>query len=330
MKDIYDVIIIGSGPAAYTAATYTSRSFLKTLIISGPELGGQLITTTVVENFPGFPDGIPGPELMIRMKDQAAKFGTTILLETAISIKKVDNNFIIKTEKADYETRSVVIATGANVRKLGIPSEETFRGKGVCYCATCDGFFFKDKDIVVVGGGDTAMEEATFLTKFATRVTIIHRRDEFKATQFLVDKAKKNPKITFLTNKVVEEFIGNQKLESVRLKDIKTGKIDDFKTHGAFIAIGHIPVTEFVKGFIELDEKGYVITRDMQQETSDRKEKEDKSNSLLLFNTATSVEGIFAAGDCADSIYRQAIVAAGTGAQAAMDAQTWLVEYGKM
>ena len=301
---IYDVIIIGSGPAGYTAALYTSRAFLKTLIIAGLEPGGQLTTTTEVENFPGFPKGILGPQLMLDMKAQAQRFGTEIRQEIVTKIEKNKKMFVVKTEGASYETKTVIVATGASAMYLGLPSEKTFAGKGVSACATCDGFFFRGKNVVVVGGGDTAMEEANFLTTFATRVTIIHRRDGFRASPIMLARAKKNPKITMLTNKIIEEILGDSAVTGVRLKDVGTGKVEIYPTQGVFLAIGHKPNTDFLKDIMTLDKKGYVN----------------------VAGTATNVPGIFAAGDCVDFHYRQAVVAAGMGCMAALDVQKYLEE----
>jgi thioredoxin reductase (NADPH) len=346
--NIYDVIIIGSGPAGYTAAIYTSRAFLKTLIISGPQPGGQLTTTTEVENFPGFPDGIPGPELLQKMKAQAEKFGAEIVTDVISNIKNKISNLQIKDKKEKtiftltgsngiYEGRSVIVATGASAKTLGIPSEEKFRGKGISYCATCDGFFFRNKNVAVLGGGDTAMEEATFLTRFAEKVTIIHRREGFRAGPIMVDRARKNPKISFFLNKQVVEFYGEDVLRGVRLKNSrtnethKTNTTQDIAFDGVFVAIGHTPATEFLKNTIELDEKGYIITFNRLAEdyfrgirdVSPEKFKKIKS-APSLFSTHTSIRGIFAAGDCVDAHYRQGIVAAGMGCQAAIDAEKYL------
>ena len=305
---MYDVLIIGSGPAGYTAAVYTSRAFLKTLLISGFVPGGQLTTTTDVDNFPGFPKGIMGPQLMTDMGEQAKRFGTEIITDAVTTIKKLqDETFTVTTGNAEYQTKSIIIATGASAKELGTPGEEQYRGKGISYCATCDGFFFKDKKIIVVGGGDTAMEEATFLTKFTTHVTILHRREEFRASAIMLEKAKKDPKISFMTNTVIESFLGDVKLTGVKLKHTVTNEVTDMPIDGVFAAIGHTPATGFLKGVIELDEKGYVITKRAE-----------------VIQTATSVDGIFAAGDCVDTRYRQGIVAAGQGAMAAIDAERWL------
>lgn len=310
---MYDVIILGSGPAGLTGAIYTSRAFLKTLLISGNQPGGQLTTTTDVDNFPGFSEGIKGPAVMEEMKKQATRFGASAesdvisniqILPMSNTTNKDKNYFKVIGQNGSYEGRAVIVATGAAAQYLGLPSEQRLMGKGVSACATCDGFFFRGKDVVVIGGGDTAMEEATFLTTFATKVTIIHRREEFRASPIMLDQAKKNPKISFLTNKTVEEILGESVVTGVRLKDNKTGRREEVKTDGVFLAIGHKPSTDFLKGIVALDEKGYIVVKE----------------------TATSVPGIFAAGDCVDHRYRQAIVAAGMGCMAAIDAQHWLEE----
>lgn len=325
---MYDVIIIGSGPAGYTAALYTSRAFLKTALFTGTQIGGQPTTTTEIDNFPGFPKGILGSQLMVDMEEQAKRFGTEVKQLSAISCQPSDKTFIVKTEGEQFETRSVIVATGATAMYLGLPSETTFAGKGVSACATCDGFFFRGKEVVVVGGGDTAMEEATFLTRFATKVTIIHRRDEFRASAIMLDRAKKDPKITFLTNREVVEIYGDSAVSGVKLRDTTNRKdmshttdmIEDYRTDGVFLAIGHRPNTEFLKGFVELDEKGYVIIKSQNAELNDQ----TALNSKILPQTETSVKGVFAAGDCVDARYRQAIVAAGQGCMAAIDAEKYL------
>ncbi len=314
---MYDVIILGTGPAGYTAALYTSRAFLTTLMLTGPQDGGQLTTTTEVDNYPGFPKGIQGPELMEDLKAQVVRFGTEIRLESGSRVQGLGSGkgFLIETaEKNKYEAKAIIVATGASAKYLGLPSEQRLMGKGVSACATCDGFFFKGKEVVVVGGGDTVMEEATFLTKFATKVTIIHRREEFRASAIMLERANKNPKITFMTNKTVEEVLGESSVTGVKLKDAKTGEVSEYPAQGFFLAIGHQPNTGFLKDTLEVDEKGYIVVQ--------------KTNSPLEPQTRTSVEGIFAAGDCVDPRYRQAVVAAGMGCQAAMDAEKWLEEQG--
>ncbi len=307
---VYDVVILGSGPAGYTAALYASRAFLKTLIVTGLEVGGQLTTTTEVENYPGFPKGIMGPQLMLDMKSQVTRFGTEIQQKTVTKVEKKGESFVVIADGGPYEAKTIIVATGASAMYLGLPSEKKLAGKGVSACATCDGFFFRGKDVVVIGGGDTAMEEANFLTTFATKVTIIHRRDAFRASPIMLERAKKNPKITMLTNKVVEEILGHTAVTGVRIKDTVTGSVEDFATQGVFLAIGHKPNTDFLKDFIPLDPKGYVTVHGLRKPGD--------------FHTATNVPGIFAAGDCVDFQYRQAVVAAGMGCMAAMDAQKYL------
>lgn len=311
---MYDVIIIGSGPAGYTAALYTSRAFLKTLIFTGIQEGGQLATTTEVENFPGFPKGITGPQLMTDMKVQVERFGTQIQVSEVSKVSKGSNGntFVVIAGEKEYEARAVIIATGASAQYLGLPSEKKFAGRGVSACATCDGFFFRGKEVVVVGGGDTAMEEANFLTTFATKVTIIHRRGGFRASPIMLARAKKNPKITMLTNKIIEEIVGDTAVTGVRIKDVATGQRTTYKTQGVFLAIGHTPNTEFLKDVLTLDQKGYIRIHGMQKPGD--------------YHTATNVPGIFAAGDCVDFQYRQAAVAAGMGCMAALDVQKYLEE----
>jgi thioredoxin reductase (NADPH) len=337
----YDVVIIGSGPAGYTAALYTSRAFLKTLVLTGIQPGGQLTTTTEVDNYPGFPNGINGTELVENMKKQVERFGTTVVSDSISNIKyqsaswrtniqskdqKDHEIFSVTGEKSMYEGRSVIIATGAMAKYLGIPSEQTYMGKGVSACATCDGFFYRGKEVVVIGGGDTAMEEATFLTTFAPKVTIIHRSETLRASAVMLDRAKKNSKISFLLNKTVEEITGDTSVKAICLKDTKTGKLEEVKTEGVFLAIGHTPSTAFLKGVVELDAKGYVLVKQLSaiSQQSSAVRGEQLRNPMLGAQTETSVPGIFAAGDCADPRYRQAIVAAGMGCMAALDAQHYL------
>jgi thioredoxin reductase (NADPH) len=301
----YDVIIIGSGPAGYTAGVYTSRANLSTLIISGTLPGGQLMTTSEVENYPGFPNGIFGPELMMNMRQQAERFGAVIVDDEVLKVDFKKRPFTITTHAETYNAEATLVCTGASPRKLGIPAEQQFSGRGVSYCATCDGPFFKGEDIVVVGGGDTAMEEATFLTKFGKSVRIVHRRDYLRASKILQQKALENPKIEFIWNNVVADIKGNNKISTILVKDINTGKERTIDTGGLFVAIGHEPNTAIFKGQLELDDKGYVV---------------------LKQHTRTSVEGVFAAGDVHDHRYRQAVTAAGFGCMAAIDVEKWLSE----
>ena len=301
----YDVLIIGSGPAGYTAGVYASRAKLTTLIISGTLPGGQLMTTSEVENYPGFPSGIFGPELMMNMRQQSERFGTTILDDEVVKVNFKKKPFTITTHSETYTAKSVIVCTGASPRKLGIPSEQQFSGRGVSYCATCDGPFFKGEDIVVVGGGDTALEEAMFLTKFGKSVKVVHRRDYLRASKILQEKAKENPKIEFLWNNVVSDIKGEKKIATVIVKNIAGGRETTLSAGGLFVAIGHEPNTSIFKGQLELDDKGYVLLKD---------------------HTRTSVEGAFAAGDVHDHRYRQAVTAAGFGCMAALDVERWLSE----
>ncbi|HSA75621.1 MAG TPA: thioredoxin-disulfide reductase [Candidatus Nitrosocosmicus sp.] len=301
----FDVAIVGSGPAGYTASIYTSRAKLKTIIISGSLPGGQLMTTTEVENFPGFPNCITGPELMINMQQQSERFGTKIEVDEVTSVDFKNRPFKIYTGSAEYLADSVLISTGASPRKLGLKSEGDFSGKGVSYCATCDGPFFRNQEIIVVGGGDTALEEATFLTKFGKSVKIVHRRDELRASKILQERAFENPKIEFIWNSAVVNIKGQSKVDAVTIKDINTGQETVLNAGGLFVAIGHEPNTAIFKGQIDLDERGYI---------------------LLKNYTKTNIEGVFAAGDVHDHRYRQAITAAGFGCMAALDIEKWLSE----
>ena len=300
-----DLAIIGSGPAGYTAGIYASRASLKPVLFEGLESGGQLMLTTDVENYPGFDSGIMGPDLMQIFKKQAERFGTEIKTETINSIKKIDGGFSLKSAKNSYEFKSVIISSGASAKWLDIKGEKELQGHGVSACATCDGFFFKEKEVIVVGGGDSAMEEALFLTKFAKKVYIVHRRDSFRASKIMQDRALGNDKIEVLWNKEMTEIHGSESVESVSLADTKDGSSSEVNIDGVFMAIGHTPNVDFLDGLVELDEKGYVKTG-------------------FTTETSTSVPGVFAAGDVADSIYRQAVTAAGTGCQAAIDAERWL------
>ncbi len=301
----YDIIILGSGPAGLTAAIYTSRARLKTLVLSGSLPGGQLMTTSEVENFPGFPKGIFGPELMMNIREQAGRFGANIVDDSATQVDFKHKPFRVLTTDNEYEANAVIISTGASPRKLGVKGEEELGGKGVSYCATCDGPFFKGQDLIVVGGGDSAMEEAIFLTKFAKSVQIVHRRDKLRASKILQDHALSNSKIKFVWNSVIKEIKGDGKVSSVVIQNLKDDEEVEVKCGGIFIAIGHEPNTSIFKGQLELDEQGYVKVRD---------------------HTKTNVEGIFAAGDVHDSRYRQAVTAAGLGCMAALDAEKYLQE----
>ena len=309
MSDLRDVVIIGSGPAGYTAAIYLGRAGYRPLVIAGALTpGGQLVNTTEVENFPGFPDGILGPDLMDNMRKQAEKFGAEIIWDDVVSVT-VDVASGTKTVTLDqgdiYQARVVVVATGSQYRKLGVPGESEFSGKGVSYCATCDGFFFRDKPIVVIGGGDSAFEEADFLSRFGSSVTLIHRRDSFRASQIMVERAKNNPKIDFVLNSVIEEINGNDNgVNSISIRNLKNESMEVISANGVFVAIGHTPSTTFLDGVVDRDEAGYIRVEGA--------------------STRTSAPGIFAAGDCVDSVYRQAISAAGMGCRAALDAQSYL------
>jgi thioredoxin reductase (NADPH) len=303
----YKVIIVGSGPAGLTAAIYSARANLEPLLLHGPLPMGQLTTTTDVENFPGFPDGIMGPELMQNMEDQAKRFGAAIKMETVTSLSLDKRPFSLSTEKEQYTCESLILATGANPRYLGIPGERDLLGYGVSTCATCDGAFFRDKVICVVGGGDSACEEASFLSRFASKLYLIHRRDELRASKIMQDRVFANPKIEVIWNTLVESVHGNVKdgVTSIVLKDVVSGEERDFSTSALFVAIGHVPNSKLVAGVVDLDENGYIIPA--------------KAHS-----TSTSIPGLFACGDVQDHVYRQAITAAGSGCMAALEAERFL------
>lgn len=312
----HNLIIIGSGPAGYTAAIYAARAELKPILfegqVAGGQPGGQLMLTTDVENFPGFPTGIMGPDLMIEMKKQAERFGTEIISKDVTSVDFSSRPFLVTSGDDAYYANSVIICTGAQAKWLGVPGEQTFQGRGVSACATCDGFFFKDKHVVVVGGGDAAMEEANFLTRFASKLTLLIRSDVLRASKIMQDRVKANPKIEIMWNTEVAEVVGDApstgsgqgKMTGLKLKNNKSGEITDFAADGLFVAIGHKPNTELFQGKLDLDPVGYIVTQ--------------------AHSTATSVEGVYAGGDVADHVYRQAISAAGTGCMAALDAERYL------
>jgi thioredoxin reductase (NADPH) len=304
MTDVRDLIIVGSGPAGYTAALYAARANLAPLVLKGVDAGGQLMLTTDVENYPGFADGILGPELMDQLEKQAARFGAEILPVHVTRVDLASRPFGVWAGDQEWRARTLIVATGATARWLGVPGEDKLRGRGVSACATCDGFFFRDRDLLVVGGGDTAMEEAMFLTKFASSVKIIHRRDSFRASPIMAQRALSHPKIEVVWNSVVEEILGEGSVTGVRLKDTVTAESREIPTDGVFMGIGHDPNTSLFVGQLDLDRDGYVIVDEP--------------------GTATSVHGVFAAGDVADTTYKQAVTAAGMGCKAAMDAERLL------
>lgn len=302
-----NVIIIGSGPAGLTAAIYTARANLKPLVFEGYQPGGQLMITTEVENFPGFKEGIMGPELMDILREQAERFGAEFISSEVTRVELSKEKKIVWDEDDAYEAETVIISTGATANLLGLESEKRLMGRGVSACATCDGFFFKDKEICVIGGGDSAMEEANYLTRFASKVYLIHRRDQFRASKIMIKKAEENPKIQFVLNSGVEEILGDEKVTGIKLKNTKTGEIFDLKLDGVFVAIGHTPNTTIFKEQVEIDSKGYIVT--------------GKERSK---QTATNIGGVFACGDVQDPYYRQAISAAGSGCAAALDAERYI------
>jgi thioredoxin reductase (NADPH) len=306
-QKVHDVIVIGSGPAGYTAAVYTARAELSPVVFEGTSFGGALMTTTEVENFPGFRNGIMGPELMDEMREQALRFGADLQMEDVESVAlEGPVKRVVTAGGETYLARAVILAMGAAARYLGVPGEQELLGRGVSACATCDGFFFKDQDIAVVGGGDSAMEEATFLTRFARSVTLIHRRDEFRASKIMLERARANEKITFLTNTTVVAVEGDTTVTGLRVRNVVTGEESTLPVTGVFVAVGHDPRSELVRDVVDVDPEGYVLVQGR--------------------STATSLPGVFAAGDLVDRTYRQAITAAGSGCAAAIDAERWLAD----
>jgi thioredoxin reductase (NADPH) len=298
-----ELIIIGGGPAGYTAALYAARANLQPLVIEGFQWGGQLMITSDVENYPGYPEGVLGPEMMKDFRRQAERFGAEFISDDVTRVDFSERPFKVYVGDEEYRSQAVIVATGANARQLGLESERGLQGRGVSYCAVCDAAFFREKNIVVVGGGDSAMEEATFLTKFADKVTVVHRRDDFRASQIMLDRARANDKIEWVTNAVVDKVVGETGVTGVDVRDVNTNEITEIPAQGLFVAIGHDPNTKLFAGQLDMDEHGYLLTHD---------------------GTATNVEGVFAAGDVVDHTYRQAITAAGMGSMAALDAERWL------
>jgi len=304
MAEERPLVIVGSGPAGLTAAVYGARANLRPIVIEGLAAGGQLMLTTDVENYPGFPDGIMGPELMTKFREQAARFGADFVTADAERVELGDPPFGVFVDGNEYRGESLIISTGATARMLGLDAEARLLGHGVSTCATCDGFFFRDRALAVVGGGDSAVEEAIFLTKFATKVTLVHRRDELRASKILADRVLANPKIEVRWNSVVEDIVGNGQVEGIRLRDVETDARSDLDVGGVFVAIGHDPTTGLFRDQLDCDENGYIVT--------------------APDSTATSVDGVFAAGDVQDHVYRQAVTAAGSGCMAAIEAERWL------
>jgi thioredoxin reductase (NADPH) len=302
------MIIIGGGPAGYTAALYAARADLEPLVIEGMTFGGQLMITSEVENYPGFTDGIMGPQLMLEFRAQAERFGAEFLTDDVTRVDLSERPFRIYVGDDEFLAETVIVSTGATARQLGLPSEQRLQGKGVTYCAVCDAAFYRDREVIVVGGGDSAMEEALFLTKFANKVTIVHRRDDFRAANIMIDRARANEKIEFVTNTVVEEVLGGDKMTGVVLRDTRTGETSELPADGMFVAIGHDPTTKLFLDQLDHDEAGYLVTQPG--------------------TTATNIPGVFAVGDVQDSVYRQAVTAAGTGCMGALDADRFLAERG--
>ena len=305
-NDVREVIIIGGACAGYTAALYTARANMQPLVIEGARWGGQLMITSDVENYPGYAEGVLGPEMMQDFRRQAERFGTEFITDDATKVDFSERPFRVWVGDDEYRAETIIIATGANARQLGLVSEKRLQGRGVSYCAVCDAAFFKDADIVVVGGGDSAMEEATFLAKFADKVNVVHRRDVFRASPIMVDRAESNDKVNFVTDSVVEEVLGDDRVTGVTVRNLKTDELSELKAEGFFVAIGHDPNTQLFRGQIDMDEAGYIITKGK--------------------STETNIPGVFAAGDVQDHVYRQAVTAAGSGCMAALDAERWLAE----
>jgi thioredoxin reductase (NADPH) len=302
-ENVRELIIIGGGPSGYTAALYAARANLEPLVIEGFQWGGQLMITSDVENYPGYVEGVLGPEMMKDFRRQAERFGAEFISDDVTRVDFSEHPFRVYVGDEEYRAEAVIVATGANARQLELDSERRLQGRGVSYCAVCDAAFFRQKEVVVVGGGDSAMEEATFLTKFADKVTVVHRREDFRASQIMLDRARANEKIDWVTNAVVDEVIGDTAVTAVRTRDINTDEVSEIPADGLFVAIGHDPNTQLFVGQLDMDEQGYLLTHD---------------------GTATNIDGVFAAGDVVDHTYRQAITAAGMGSMAALDAERWL------
>jgi thioredoxin reductase (NADPH) len=304
MTEIRNVIIIGGGPAGYTAALYAARADLEPLVIEGFAFGGQLMITSDVENYPGFTDGILGPQLMQEFRAQAERFGAEYLTDDVTRVDFSESPFRVYVGEDEYLAETVIVSTGATARQLGLPSEQALQGRGVTYCAVCDAAFYRDREVIVVGGGDSAMEEAIFLTKFATKVTVVHRRDEFRASQIMLDRARANDKIEFVTNAVVDEVLGGEKMTGVRLRDTQTDETSELPADGLFVAVGHDPNTKLFLDWLDHDDGGYLVTK--------------------AGSTETNIPGVFAVGDVQDHVYRQAVTAAGSGCMGALDAERYL------
>jgi thioredoxin reductase (NADPH) len=302
-ENVRELIIIGGGPAGYTAALYAARANLEPLVFEGFQWGGQLMITSDVENYPGYPEGVLGPEMMKDFRRQAERFGGEFISDDVTRVDFSESPFRVYVDDEEHLAEAVIVATGANARQLELDSERKLQGRGVSYCAVCDAAFFREKEVVVVGGGDSAMEEATFLTKFADKVTIVHRRDEFRASQIMLDRARANDKIDWMTNAIVDDVLGEAGVTGVRLRDVNTDELTDLPADGVFVAIGHDPNTQLFVGQLDMDDQGYLVTHD---------------------GTATNIDGVFAAGDVVDHTYRQAVTAAGMGCMAALDVERWL------